>query len=163
MFTCAHSLLVRDKVEVEFAPLYERGLGLTTWSPLASGVLTGKYRDGIPEGSRLGSKEFKKNPKYQQLLSDVARAEALRPLAEEMGCSMGQLSIAWCLRNMRVSTVITGASSVKQLEENLGALDVAAKLEPRHLAALDSAFAPPPKARHEQQVQFRLRPLRSHY
>jgi voltage-dependent potassium channel beta subunit len=122
----------RERVEVEYAPLYrDFQLGTTIWSPLASGLLTGKYNDGIPEGSR-GSLE-----KYQWLRSrfeseeataQIARVRELMPLAEELGCTMAQLAIAWCVKNPDVSTVITGASSPEQVTENMKALDVAGQL-----------------------------------
>jgi len=122
----------RERVEVEYAPLYrDFGLGTTIWSPLASGLLTGKYNDGIPADSR-GSLE-----KYQWLRqrfeSDEARAQIakvkqLMPLAAELDCTMAQLALAWCLKNPHISTVITGASRPEQVVENMQALDVAPKL-----------------------------------
>jgi aryl-alcohol dehydrogenase-like predicted oxidoreductase len=124
-----YNLLWRDRVEREYAPLYDGiGLGLTTWSPLSSGLLTGKYLDGVPDGSRATL------PGYEwlaKLLTDPERNEkvrGLRSLAEELGCTLAQLAIAWCAKNPHVSTVITGASRVEQVHENLGALDVLAKL-----------------------------------
>ncbi|MBL8337410.1 MAG: aldo/keto reductase, partial [Rhodoferax sp.] len=120
-----YHLFHRKRVEQEYARLYEDiGLGLTTWSPLASGLLTGKYRQGIPKGSRGARKDMSF---LQQALTDSRRAEAveaLRPIAAELGCSLAQLAIAWVARNPRVSTVITGASKMAQLQENLGALEV---------------------------------------
>jgi voltage-dependent potassium channel beta subunit len=124
-----YNVLERRRVEKEYARLYEDiGLGLTTWSPLASGLLTGKYLEGVPEGSRAAL------PGYEwlrDLLTDPARNDKVRRLqgiAEELGCSLSQLAIAWCARNPNVSTVITGASRVEQVEENLGAIDVLARL-----------------------------------
>ncbi|HEX3426774.1 MAG TPA: aldo/keto reductase, partial [Acidimicrobiales bacterium] len=108
-----YNLFERDKVEREYARLYEDiGLGLTTWSPLASGLLTGKYLDGVPEGSRAAL------PGYEWLrdmLTDRTRNEAVKRLAtiaDRLGCSVAQLAIAWCAVNPHVSTVITGASTV---------------------------------------------------
>jgi voltage-dependent potassium channel beta subunit len=125
-----YNLFRRDRVEVEYAPLYERyGLGLTTWSPLASGVLTGKYRDGIPEDSRGTLKG------YEWLQSDLLdehkrqATERLRPVALELGCTLAQLAIAWCLKNPRVSTVITGASRPEQVRENMKALKIAEAID----------------------------------
>jgi voltage-dependent potassium channel beta subunit len=136
-----YNLFERDKVEKEFAPLYDRmGLGLTTWSPLASGLLTGKYRDGIPEGSRAAL------PGYDWLRSMVtdpdanARVSQLETIAKELGVSLAQLSIAWCAANPHVSTVITGASRVEQVHENLGALPVIDRLTPEILARIDAIF-----------------------
>jgi len=120
-----YNLLWRDRVEQEYAPLYEGiGLGLTTWSPLASGLLTGKYLDGVPEGSRasLPGYEWLRN-----LLTDEERNATvanLAAVADDLGCSLAQLSIAWCVKNPHVSSVITGASRVSQVHENLSALEV---------------------------------------
>jgi voltage-dependent potassium channel beta subunit len=136
-----YNLFERDKVEKEFAPLYDRiGLGLTTWSPLASGLLTGKYRDGVPPGSRAAL------PGYGWLQSMVTDAGAnrrvgqLEEIARELGVSLAQLSIAWCASNPHVSTVITGASRVEQVHDNLGALEVIDRLTPEILARIDSIF-----------------------
>jgi voltage-dependent potassium channel beta subunit len=127
-----YNMFHREKVEVEFARIYETyGLGNTIWSPLASGLLTGKYNDGIPDDSRL------KLPGYEWLRRIVeseegqARLQKVRELsviASELGVPMAQLAIAWCLKNPHVSTVILGASKVSQLEENLGAMTVVEQL-----------------------------------
>jgi voltage-dependent potassium channel beta subunit len=120
-----YNLLWRERVEQEYAPLYDGiGLGLTTWSPLASGLLTGKYLDGVPEGSRatLPGYEWLRN-----LLTDEERNATvgqLAAVADDLGCTLAQLSIAWCVKNPHVSSVITGASRVSQVHENLSALDV---------------------------------------
>ena len=136
-----YNLFFRDKVEHEFAPLYERfGLGLTTWSPLASGLLTGKYLDGIPEGSRAALAG------YEWLRGFVTEAEAtrkvreLRDVAAELGVSLAQLSLAWCASNPHVSTVITGASRVEQVKENLGALRALDLLTPDVRRRIDTIF-----------------------
>ncbi len=120
-----YNLLERRRVEREYARLFEdHGYGNTIWSPLASGLLTGKYRDGIPEDSR-GALDG-----YEWLagrLSDaeaVQRVERLRPIAERLDCTMAQLALAWCTKHPMVSTVITGASKVSQVEQNFGAVDV---------------------------------------
>lgn len=137
-----YNLFERDKVEVEYARLYEEiGLGVTTWSPLASGLLTGKYIDGVPEGSRAAL------PGYEWLramVTDPERNETvsrLAKVADRLGCSLAQLAIAWCAVNPRVSTVITGASTVSQVHENLGALDVIDRLTPDVLAEIDELFS----------------------
>jgi voltage-dependent potassium channel beta subunit len=134
-----YNLLWRDRVEKEYSPLYDGiGLGLTTWSPLASGLLTGKYLDGIPEGSRATL------PGYEWLtgmLTDPGRSEKVRSLAsiaEELECTLAQLSIAWCAKNPHVSSVITGASKVEQVHENLAALDVLPKLTDDVLSRIDA-------------------------
>ncbi|HXX91575.1 MAG TPA: aldo/keto reductase [Acidimicrobiales bacterium] len=133
-----YNLLWRKKVEHEFARLYEDiGLGLTTWSPLASGLLTGKYLDGIPEGSRASL------PGYEWLrdtLTDPrrnAKVRDLKDVADNLGCTLSQLAIAWCARNPNVSTVITGASRVEQVHENLRALEVLPMLDDKVLTRID--------------------------
>ena len=139
-----YNLLERERVEVEYAPLYPR-LGLTTWSPLASGVLTGKYSKDIPAGSRLSLPEFKKRPDYKSFLKNVQKAEQLVPIAERLGVTPGQLSLAWCAKNENVSTVILGATSVAQMRENLGALDVLPLLTPEVMQELDLAMGTKPR------------------
>ena len=138
-----YHLFHRQRVEQEYASLYEDlGLGLTTWSPLASGLLTGKYKGGVPEGSRgaMASMAFLKDG-----LLDVAKNQAvaqLEPIAAELGGSVAQLALAWVAKNPRVSTVITGASGVAQLQANLGALAVLEKLTPDVMARIDTITAP---------------------
>ena len=139
-----YNLLERTKVELEFQPLYEEiGLGLTTWSPLASGLLSGKYLNGVPEGSRASL------PGYEWLrerLTDPAvndRVRALKQVADDLGVTLSQLSIAWCMANEHVSTVITGASRVDQVLENLGALEAAVRLTPDVRARIEEIFPPP--------------------
>ena len=138
-----YNMISRSKVEKEFARLYDGiGLGLTTFSPLASGLLTGKYRNGIPEGSRFslpGYEWLKTRYMHDNFLASVAKLE---PIAAELGCSLSQLGIAWVARNPNVSTVITGASKREQLVENLGALEVLPKLSPAVLEKIDLALAP---------------------
>jgi len=138
-----YNLFHRGRVETEYARLYEDiGMGLTTWSPLASGLLTGKYRNGVPADSRGAI------PRMKFLLDDLtdkAKNEAvgkLEGVARELGCSLAQLAIAWCAKNPNVSTVITGASRVSQVEENLKAADVIAKLTPPVMERIDSITAP---------------------
>jgi voltage-dependent potassium channel beta subunit len=138
-----YHLFHRQRVEQEYARLYEDiGLGLTTWSPLASGLLTGKYKDGVPAGSRgaLENMSF-----LVKGLTDAAKNAAvgkLEAIAAELGCSVAQLAIAWVARNPRVSTVITGASRLSQLQSNLAAAEVIQRLSPEVLAAIDAATLP---------------------
>ncbi len=133
-----YNLFHRDRVEVQYARLYEDiGLGLTTWSPLASGLLTGKYRNGVPKGSRGARKDmgFLVNGlTNDDKNSAVAKLEAV---ADDLGCTVGQLAIAWAAHNPRVSTVITGASKIEQLKDNLGAAEVIARLTPEVMAHID--------------------------
>ncbi|MGZ5079461.1 MAG: potassium channel beta subunit family protein [Usitatibacter sp.] len=137
-----YNLFHRARVEKEYARLYEDiGLGLTTWSPLASGLLTGKYRNGVPAGSRGAIPRMKF---LLEGLTDRKKNEVvgeLEKIAKELGCSLAQLAIAWCARNPRVSTVITGASRVSQVKENLGAVEVIAKLTPGVMERIDAIVA----------------------
>jgi aryl-alcohol dehydrogenase-like predicted oxidoreductase len=129
-------------VEKEFARLYDDiGLGLTTWSPLASGLLTGKYRQGIPGGSRgaMQSMSF-----LHDALTDPAKNAAvarLEPIARDLDATTAQLAIAWAAKNPRVSSVITGASGVAQLKDNLKAATLLDKLTPEVLARIDEITA----------------------
>ena len=136
-----YNLFWRDRVEQEYARLYDDiGLGTTIWSPLASGLLTGKYLDGVPDDSR-GALQG-----YEWLADQLTREESnqkvrrLKDIADELGCTMAQLSIAWCAANPNVSTVITGASKVRQVEENMEALDVLAALDDDVMARIDEIF-----------------------
>jgi voltage-dependent potassium channel beta subunit len=137
-----YHLFHREKVETEFARLYDDiGLGLTTWSPLASGLLTGKYRQGIPDKSR-GAME---NMKFlHDSLTDKGRNDAvaaLEPIARDLGATTAQLAIAWVAKNPRVSSVITGASSVAQLQDNLKAAVIIEKLTPEVMKRIDDITA----------------------
>jgi len=118
----------RERVEKEYARLYDEiGLGTTIWSPLASGLLTGKYNDGIPDGTRVtleGYEWLRKRFESEEIQEDIAKVRQLILIADEIGCSMAQLALAWCLKNPNVSTVITGTSRVEQVIENMKALDV---------------------------------------
>jgi len=132
-----YNLFHRKRVEQEYARLYEDiGLGLTTWSPLASGLLSGKYRKGIPAGSRgtIESYAF-----LRESLTDPAKnaiVGKLEAVAKDLGCTLAQLALAWCVRNPHVSTVITGATRVEQIGENMKALDVVDKLTPEVLTRI---------------------------
>ena len=138
-----YHLFHRQKVEQEFARLYDDiGLGLTTWSPLASGLLTGKYKAGIPAGSRGAMQNM---AFLHDQLTDQARNDAvakLEPIARDLGATTAQLAIAWVAKNPRVSTVITGASGVKQLQDNLKAAEIVPKLTPEVLARIDEITKP---------------------
>jgi voltage-dependent potassium channel beta subunit len=134
-----YNMFWRRRVEQEYTRLYEDlGIGLTTWSPLASGLLTGKYVDGVPEGSRASL------PGYEWLaamLTDPARNDAVRQLAAVAGdleCTLAQLALAWCARNPNVSTVITGASRPEQVTENLAAIEVLDRLDDATIARIDA-------------------------
>jgi voltage-dependent potassium channel beta subunit len=127
-----YSMFVRDRVERDFHRLYsEIGLGTTTWSPLASGVLTGKYKDGIPEGSRMSLPDYgwlRERIESPEGRDNVRKAVELEAVAERLGLPLSRLAIAWCLKNPNVSTVILGASNVGQLRDNLKSLAAAEQL-----------------------------------
>ncbi len=138
-----YHLFHRSRVEQEYACLYDDiGLGLTTWSPLASGLLTGKYRNGVPADSRASVQglEF-----LVERLTDSGKNAAvgqLEAVARDLGCNVAQLAIAWATHNPRVSSVITGASKIAQLRDNLGAVAVLPKLTPEVMARIDAISAP---------------------
>ena len=139
-----YNMFHRDRVEREYARLYaDVGLGTTIWSPLASGLLTGKYNDGIPAGSRLALADYEwlrdhiLNEEGQRRIAKVIR---LAPIAKELECTLAQLALAWCLKNPHVSTVITGASKPAQVVENMQALDVAEKLTPTVMETIEAVL-----------------------
>jgi voltage-dependent potassium channel beta subunit len=137
-----YNLLHRERVEKEYARLYEDiGLGTTIWSPLASGLLTGKYLDGVPEGSRATLQGY---DWLRDRLTDAdanAIVKQLKEVADELGCTLAQLAIAWCASNPNVSTVITGASRAEQVRENMAALQVLPKLTTDVLDRIDGIVA----------------------
>ncbi|WP_133011285.1 potassium channel beta subunit family protein [Marinomonas flavescens] len=145
-----YNLLHRDKVESEFLPIYENfGMGLTVWSPLASGILTGKYNDGIPDDSRLTL------PGYEWLRDlwtsedgklKLEKVRQLSALANDIGVSITHLSLAWCLKNPNVSTVILGASKLSQLEDNLQSIEALEKLTPDVMEKIESILGNKPAA-----------------
>lgn len=144
-----YNMLVRERVEVDLARLYrEIGLGTTIWSPLASGILTGKYNNGIPDDSRMAL------PGYEWLRSritgpdgeaNLAKVRKLSQFASDLGTNITLLSLAWCARNPNVSTVITGASRVEQVQENLKALDVLPLLTDEVMQKIDEILGNKPK------------------
>jgi voltage-dependent potassium channel beta subunit len=137
-----YNLLERQQVEHEYLELYESfGLGLTTWSPLASGLLSGKYLESTPPGSRAEVAPF---AWLREALVDPgrnAKVAGLKPIADELECTMAQLAIAWCARNPHVSSVITGASRAEQVRENLQALEVLPRLDEDVLTQIEHALA----------------------
>ena len=138
-----YNLLHRERVEKDYARLYrDIGLGTTIWSPLASGMLTGKYNDGIPSGSRGTVKGYEWLADRLSEPSKIAVVKRLAPIASDLGCTLAQMSLAWCLTNPNVSTVITGASRVSQVAENMKAEDVVPRLTPDVMARIEAALAP---------------------
>lgn len=127
-----YNMFHRERVEKEYAPLYESfGLGTTIWSPLAGGLLTGKYNQGIPQGTRATLKGYewlRERFEDAEAKQRIEKVKQMMPIASELGCSMAQLALAWCLKNPHVSTVITGASRPEQVVENMKAIEVLPKL-----------------------------------
>lgn len=133
-----YNMLHREKVEKEFRRIYKDiGLGTTIWSPLASGILTGKYNDGIPEDARLNREELSWLKDSNLVEENLQKVKKLTQLADDLGMSMPLLALAWCLKNENVSTVILGASKTSQLEENLKAADAKDKLNPEVMAQIE--------------------------
>jgi voltage-dependent potassium channel beta subunit len=144
-----YNMFARERVEKEYARLYKQiGLGTTIFSPLALGILTGKYNDGIPDGSRatLDGYEWMKDDITPERVDKVRR---LAPIASDLGCTLAQLALAWCLRNPNVSTAITGASRVEQVRENMQALDVAEKLTPDVMERIEQVLDNKPEKDEE--------------
>jgi len=139
-----YNMFHRDRVEREYARLYEEiGLGTTIWSPLASGLLTGKYNDGIPKGTRLGLEghEWVRNMVLGERGPErLEKARALEPIARELGCTTAQMALAWCLKNRNVSSVITGATTADQVRENMKALDVVESLSEEVIARIEGVL-----------------------
>lgn len=130
-----YNLFHRKRVEKEYLPLYQKyGMGTTTFSPLSSGVLTGKYNEGIPPGTRLAA-----HPELQNLLTPekIKKVKLLTEIAKEIGCSMSQLAIAWCLKNPYVSSVLIGANNPQQLQDNMQAVEVKHKLVPEVMQKIE--------------------------
>lgn len=144
-----YNLFRRDKVERDFHALYDTfGLGTTIWSPLASGILTGKYSDGIPDDSRMALPEYAWLAERLQSEAgqrQIAQARELQAVAQEVGGSLAQLAIAWCLSNPHVSTVILGASKTSQLEHNLESLALLERLTPDVLERIEGIVGTKPE------------------
>ncbi len=142
-----YNMFHRYRVEMEYKRLYHTdtiGLGTTIWSPLASGLLTGKYNQGIPENSRVnlpGYEWLKNRLESEEGKAQVDKVQQLVPIADELGTTMPKLALAWCVKNPHVSTVITGASKVEQVVENFDALDLLPKLTDDVMARIDGVLA----------------------
>jgi voltage-dependent potassium channel beta subunit len=142
-----YHMLHRNRVEQELARLCrEIGLGLTTWSPLASGLLTGKYNAGIPADSRANVKGYEWLKDIITQPERIEKVKKLQPIAADLGCTMGQMAIAWCLKNPNLSTVILGASRVEQLKDNLKALEVVPKLTAEVMEQIDGVLGNKPES-----------------
>jgi aryl-alcohol dehydrogenase-like predicted oxidoreductase len=140
-----YNLLHRDKLENEYLEIFKNvGLGTTIWSPLASGLLTGKYNNGIPEGSRFSLEGFDWLVQQWMQEEKLAKVRQLGELAKELGTSQATLSIAWCIKNPNVTTAILGATRKEQLAENLKALDVLPKLTPEVMQRIEEIMGTKP-------------------
>lgn len=150
-----YNMFHRDRVEREYARLYQEiGLGTTIWSPLASGLLTGKYDRGVPAGTRstvAGYEWLRERFEGEEAESNLAKVNRLRPIAEGLDLSLPRLALAWCLKNPRVSTVITGASKPSQVTENMKAIDDVGKLTPEVMLRIEEVL----QNRPEPQPTFR--------
>jgi len=145
-----YNLLHRERVEKEYLPLYrEIGIGTTIWSPLSSGLLSGKYEKGTPPGSRATLKGYEWLRANVMTAENIEKVKKLEPIADELGCTMAQLSLAWCLKNPNVSTVITGASKPEQVAENMKAIEVVPKLDTGILERIESIFETRPEPDEE--------------
>ena len=141
-----YNMFHRERFEVEYTPLYrDLGYGTTIWSPLASGLLTGKYNNGIPDNSRLAMKDYQWLTKHVIVPEKIEKVKLLQVVAEDLNCTVAQLSLAWCLKNPKVSTVITGASRPDQVTENMKALDVVEKLTPEIMSKIEDILKNKPE------------------
>ncbi|KAF3840868.1 hypothetical protein F7725_006730 [Dissostichus mawsoni] len=153
----------RDKVEVQLPELYHKigfisisspipGVGAMTWSPLACGLITGKYSDGVPECSRAAMKGYqwlKERVNSEEGRRQLAKIKELHLLADRLGCTAAQLAIAWCLRSEGVSSVLLGVSNTDQLLENLGALRILSQMTPQTIAEIDGLLGNKPHSKKE--------------
>ena len=150
-----YHMFERERVEKEYARLYkEIGLGTTIWSPLASGLLTGKYNQGIPAGTRVTLPDYgwlREEFEKESTRANIEKVKQLVPIAVELGCTTAQLALAWCLKNPNVSSVITGASKPQQVVENMQSLDVVAKLTAPVMERIEKVLG----NKHEPQSDYR--------
>jgi aryl-alcohol dehydrogenase-like predicted oxidoreductase len=145
-----YNLLHRERVEKEYLPLYrEIGLGTTIWSPLASGLLTGKYNRGIPEGTRASLPGYEWLKQYVLTPQNIEKVKQLEPIAKPRGCTLAQLALAWCLKNPNVSTVITGATRSEQVIENMKAEEVVQNLDQSVMEKIDQVLGNKPTFEEE--------------
>jgi voltage-dependent potassium channel beta subunit len=141
-----YNMFCRDKIEVEFAKMYETvGLGTTIWSPLASGILSGKYNDSFPKNTRLGMEGLDWLKEKNFTVERIEKVKKLTELAEELNLNLPVMSLAWCLKNPHVSTVILGASKEKQLVENLKAIDAKDSLTKEVMGKIDAILQNSPE------------------
>jgi aryl-alcohol dehydrogenase-like predicted oxidoreductase len=150
-----YNMFARQRVEREYIRLYnEIGLGTTIWSPLASGFLTGKYNQGIPQDSRLTLKGYewlREQYESEEGQRKIEKVKELSEIADEIVCSMSQLALAWCLKNPNVSTVITGASRPEQISENMAALEVYPRLGDEIMDRIDAVLGNKPETLSDER------------
>ena len=145
-----YNMLHRERVEKEYLPLYrEIGLGTTIWSPLASGLLTGKYNRGTPPGTRASLPGYEWLREYVLTPQNIEKVKQLEPTAKSLGCSLAQLALAWCLKNSNVSTVITGATRPEQVTENMKAEEVVQNLDQNVMDSIDGILGNKPSLEEE--------------
>jgi len=152
-----YNMFNRVRVEQEYTRLYQEiGLGTTTFSPLAGGLLTGKYNDGVPDGTRATMNQFawllRERFYGEEAQHNIEKVKQMMPIAAELGCTMAQLALAWCMKNPNVSTVLTGASNPGQIKENFKALDIVEKLNDRIMEQIEAIL----DNRPEPERDFRL-------
>jgi voltage-dependent potassium channel beta subunit len=151
-----YNMFHRERVEREYARLYsDLGLGTTIWSPLCSGILTGKYNDGIPDDSRMALAHcawLRKILEREDGRAQIEKVRQLEPVAKALDCTPAQMALAWCLKNPHVSTVITGASKPEQVAENMQALDVVRRMDERVMAQIDSILQNRPRPLDDWRV-----------
>jgi aryl-alcohol dehydrogenase-like predicted oxidoreductase len=141
-----YNLVHRERVEMEYLPLFkEIGLGTTIWSPLASGLLSGKYDEGVPAGSRASLEGYEWLRERMLSPGRLKVVSLLKPIAKQLECTLAQLAIAWCLKNPNVSSVITGATKPEQVIENMKAIDVAPKITAEVMEKIDATLGNKPQ------------------
>jgi len=145
-----YNMFHRDRVEMEYLPLYrEIGLGTTIWSPLASGLLSGKYNKGTPPGSRATLAGYEWLRESVMTPKNIEKVKQLETIAKNLDCTMAQLALAWCLKNPNVSTVITGATRPEQVVENMKAADIIPKLEPEVMEQIEQVLENEPRSNED--------------
>jgi voltage-dependent potassium channel beta subunit len=148
-----YNMFHRERVESEYAHLYDEiGLGTTIWSPLSSGLLTGKYNEGMPKGTRAtleGYEWLRSRFEDEEAVKRIAKVGELMDIADELGASMAQLALAWTLKNPHISTTITGASKPEQIIENMKAIDLVSKLDDDVMEKIEAILDNKPAAPHD--------------
>uniref|UniRef100_A0A670Z981 Potassium voltage-gated channel subfamily A regulatory beta subunit 3 n=1 Tax=Pseudonaja textilis TaxID=8673 RepID=A0A670Z981_PSETE len=151
-----YHMFQREKVESQLPELYHKiGVGAITWSPLACGLITGKYEDRVPDNCRAAMKGYqwlKEKLQSEDGKKQQSKVKALQPIAERLGCTVAQLAIAWCLRSEGVSSVLLGVSSAEQLIENLGSIQVLTQLTPQVIQEIDAVLGNKPNAKKESRA-----------